>query len=120
MDDKVNIGLTNDANLVAERLELTGLFEDRLSVAKFAIAIAIKEGLDNKLEDYRQTDSMGTKWNIGSVDSDQYLRDLMISLYPECNTPYRYIEALMNRGLIFLGNIIKRKGTSKISELIKA
>lgn len=114
-EDKVNIGLSVEANRVADRLEETGYFEDRLSIAKFALAYAVRNNLDSDLSSYRVGESGGTKWNIGSVDNDQYLRDLINSLYPDGETPYRYIEALMNKGLLSIGEIINRDGLNKIS-----
>jgi hypothetical protein len=132
-EDKVNIGLSVDASKVADTLEETNYFEDRLAIAKFALAYAIRNGLDKNVADFKVGEASGTqwniadfkvgeaggtKWNIGSVDSDQYLRTLMMSLYPESETPYRVIEVLMNNGLLAIGEIIKTEGLNKISKLM--
>ena len=44
-EDKVNIGLTNEANEVAEKIAELDYFEDKFDIAKFAFAYAIKNGL---------------------------------------------------------------------------
>lgn len=116
-EDKVNIGLSIEANRIADALEETRYFDDKLTIAKFALAYAIKNDIDKNLADYKVEDTGGTKWNIGSVDSDQYLRDLIMSLYPESETPYRYIEALMNIGLLSIGKTLNNFNIS-ISKLI--
>lgn len=117
-EDKVNIGLSIETSKIADKLEETGYFDDKLTIAKFALAYAIKNDLDDNLSDYKIGDAGGTKWNIGSVDNDQYLRDLIVSLYPESETPYRFIEALMNKGLISIGDIITNEGLNKISKFM--
>ncbi|NLI64008.1 MAG: hypothetical protein GX367_04665 [Bacteroidales bacterium] len=116
LEDKVNIGLTLESTRIAEKLEETGNFEDKLTIAKFALAYAIKNNLDTNLTEDKIGDIGGTKWNIGSVDTDQYLRNVIISLYPEVKTPYRAIEILMNKGLTSIGEIIDNEGIGKISD----
>lgn len=118
-DDKINIGLSQEANQVADKLEQTGFFEDRLTIAKFALAYAIKNGLDRDYQSIKIGDTSGTKWNIGSVDSDHYLRDLLISLYPDVTTPYRLVEILMNVGLIGIGKLYEDGNIYKVSNLLK-
>ena len=56
----------------------------------YAIKCGIRQGA---------TEGAGTKWNIGSVDSDGQLRTLIGALFPETGDPYRHIEFLMNEGL---------------------
>lgn len=118
-DDKINIGLSQEANQVADKLEQTGFFEDRLTIAKFALAYAIQNGLDSDYQNIKIGETSGTKWNIGSVDSDHYLRDLLASLYPNVSTPYRLVEILMNVGLVGIGNIYGNGNIYKISDLLK-
>ena len=117
-EDKVNIGLNLEANKIADLLEEADFFEDRLTIAKFALAYAIKNNYDQDLENIRVGDSGGTKWNIGSVDNDQYLKNLIMSLYPDVATPYRQIELLMNIGLIKIGEVISREGLHNVSDLM--
>lgn len=117
-EDKVNIGLNLEANKVADILEEAGFFEDRLTIAKFALAFAVKNNYDEDLDDIKVGDSGGTKWNIGSVDSDQSLKNLIMSLYPEIESPYRHIELLMNAGLLKIGEVISKERLHRISDLM--
>lgn len=117
-DDKVNIGLSIEATRVAEILENTNLFIDKLTIAKFALSYAIKNNLDSDLGEVKTGEVGGTKWNIGSVDNDKYLKEVIVSLYPEIVTPYRQIEALMNSGLLCIGKFIEENGLSRISDLM--
>ena len=117
-EDKVHIGLNLEANNVADLLEESDFFEDRLAIAKFALAYAIKNKFDEDLENLKVSDSGGTKWNVGSVDNDQYLKSVVNSLYPDVETPYRQVELLMNNGLIKIGEVIDREGLHNISNLM--
>jgi hypothetical protein len=117
-EDKVVIGLSLEANKIADILEETGYFEDKLSIAKFAFGYAIKNGFDLEISEYKIGEPGGTKWNIGSVDNDQYLREFIVSLYPETDTPYRHVEALMNAGLISIGKFIEENRLNRISDLM--
>ncbi|MGZ7444264.1 hypothetical protein [Paenibacillus sp. TH7-28] len=117
-EDRINIGLSVESNKIADILENTGYFEDRIAIAKFALAYAVRNNLDTGLTDYKVGEGGGTKWNIGSLDADKYLHSLILTLYPETETPYRYIEALMNKGLVSIGEKIAEEGVSKISEFM--
>ncbi len=116
--DRTNIRVTVEGNKVAEQLKETGCFEDELAIAKFALAYAIKNRFDENLDDFKLGADSLNKWNIGSVDGDSYLRDLIKSLHPETETPYRYVEALINKGLQAIGAIIDSEGLSKISKFM--
>lgn len=117
-EDRINIGLSMDASKIADKLEETGYFEDRIAIAKFALSYAIRNGIDTGLVDFKVGEGGGTKWNIGSIDGDKYLHSLMLSLYPETDTPYRFIEALMNKGLLKIGEKIASEGLSKIGNFM--
>ena len=95
-EDLMNISLSKHASGVADSLMETKAFDDALTVAKFGMAYAVKyymneldtlEKLDALGECY---DSLGKNYNVGSVDSDHYIADLMFLLYPGITTPYRY------------------------------
>lgn len=116
--DKVNIGLTVAANKVAERLMESGLFKDKMTVAKFGLAYAVKNTLDTSMEEIELGEGRGASWNIGSFDGDKYLHTLMIVMYPDSDTPYRQLEILMNTGLIAIGKVIEGDGLSEISALM--
>ena len=84
-EDLMNISLSKHASGVADSLMETKAFDDALTVAKFGMAYAVKyymneldtlEKLDALGECY---DSLGKNYNVGSVDSDHYIADLIIS-----------------------------------------
>jgi len=117
-EDKVNIGLTNEANEVAEKIAELDYFEDKFDIAKFAFAYAIKNGLDKRISEFNIGEGRGASWNVGTFDGDKYLYNFIISLFPDIQTPYRQIELLMNAGLIELGKIINESDLSGISEFM--
>ena len=92
--DKKTIGITNTNVPVLSALVTEGLFGSEIEAAKFAMAHAIQAGIGQGT-----TEGAGTKWNVGSVDSDGSLRSVVEALYPHESQPYRLVEHLMNEGL---------------------
>ncbi len=92
--DKKTIGITKVNERVLLALEAEGLFASEIEAAKFAMARAIDAGVQRGT-----TDGAGTKWNVGSVDSDGALKAVVEALYPDETQPYRLVEHLMNEGL---------------------
>jgi hypothetical protein len=118
MTDLVNIRLSKEANDVAESLVATGKFENVITAAKFALAYALKnhfEGFDPSK--YSVADSGGNNYNIGTVDKDGQLSQLLKAIYPETDTPYFYARALMVYGLLKIGEHIETEGMPTISSL---
>lgn len=119
MTDLVNVHLTKNASAVVERLEDTGCFDQKITVAKFAMAYAIKNHFE-EIEPARYTlpDSEGSNFNIGTLDPDGQVSTLLRALYPETDTPYLYARALMIYGLLKLGERLDREGSQAISALM--
>ena len=92
--DKKTIGITTANERVLATLAAEGLFASEIEAAKFAMAHAIEAGVSRGT-----TEGAGTKWNVGSVDSDGALRAVIEALFPEEGQPYRLVEHLMNEGL---------------------
>ena len=118
MTDLVNIRLSKKANDVAESLVATGKFENVITAAKFALAYALKnhfEGFDPS--EYSVADSGGNNYNIGTVDKDGQLSQLLKAIYPESDTPYLYARSLMVYGLLKIGELIEKEGMPTISSL---
>ncbi len=119
-EDLKNVRLSRHASEIADSICESGLFEDRISVSKFALAYAIKnyfseidpEALDSLY------DSEGSNYNIGSIDDDKFLSHLITSLYPETTTPYRYARVLMIFGLEKLGDLMSAGQLYPISNLM--
>lgn len=118
MGDLTNIRLSKEANAVAENLAATGKFENAITAAKFALAYALKNDFDEfDPAVYQVADSEGSNYNIGTIDKDGQLAQLLRALYPDTDTPYIYARALMVYGLLKLGEIIEREGMPTISSL---
>lgn len=92
--DKKTIGIARDNLGALQRLFTSGQFGSELDAAKFAMAHAIKNGALGG-----RSEGADTKWNVGSVDPNGNLRDLLAAFYPKENEPYRLMEYLMNKGL---------------------
>ena len=95
--DKKTIGITSPNERVLSSLVAEGLFASEIEAAKFAMAHAIEAETARGT-----TEGAGTKWNVGSVDSDGALRAVVEALFPDENQPYRLVEHLMNEGLRLL------------------
>lgn len=93
-NDKRTIGVTASNNRVLAELVKAGHFGSELDAAKFAMAVAIKKGVEAG-----SADGADTKWNVGSADADGLLRSTIQALYPDATEPYRLVEYLMNEGL---------------------
>lgn len=115
MNDITNFRLSETANAVADKLVETGKFEHVASAAKFAFAYAVK----NFYEDFNPAtydvpDSNGSNYNVGSFDD---LVPYVKVLYPDTDTPYIYVRALIVFGLIEIGKVIDAGGMPKIYSL---
>ena len=119
-EDLKNVRLSGRATDIAERIFESGFFEDRVSVGKFALAYAIKNHFDEIDPEAFDSiyDSTGLNYNIGTIDDDKFLSQIMLSLYPETTTPYRYARVLMIYGLEKLGELLDAGKLYPISNLM--
>ncbi|MDY6300204.1 MAG: hypothetical protein SPL46_09495 [Selenomonadaceae bacterium] len=114
MNDITNFRLSKEANEVATKLESTEKFDHITSIAKLAFAYAIRNYY-GKINPGKivVSDSDGSNYNVGSFnDLEPYVRVLY-----NTETPYIYIKALINFGLIEIGKIIDSEGIPKIYSL---
>jgi hypothetical protein len=95
--DKKTIGITKSSAVSLAHLVSSGNFSSELDAAKFAMAHAIKSGVQGGTAEGAET-----KWNVGSVDPDGSMRSLIEALFPDVSEPYRVIEYLMNEGIRLL------------------
>lgn len=108
--DIKTIGLTPEADQVAERLKSIGAFKEKQDAARFAVAVAINEGVSSG-----RTEGTDTRYASHSFDNGE-LVTLVATLYPEARqTPFRTIEHLMNQGLL----LIDEKGAERLADVIK-
>ncbi len=104
-EDLSNVRLSSHATAVAETLYNTGYFDDRVAIAKLGFAYAISNYYKkfNPSEIEGTLDSAGINYNVGTLDSDKSIAELVCSLYPETLTPYRLTRAIICYGLDKLG-----------------
>src|SRR5262245_23577281 len=95
--DKKTIGITKGNATALVQLVAAGHFASELDAAKFAMAHAIKSGVQSGTAEGAET-----KWNVGSVDPDGSMRSLLEALFPDTDEPYRLAEYLMNEGVRLL------------------
>lgn len=104
MNDITNFRLSKAANEVADKLVNTEKFDYDTSAAKFAFAYAIKNYYGEfDPASYNLPDSNGNNYSVGSYND---LAPYIKVLYPDTDTPYIYIRALINFGLIKIGELI--------------
>jgi len=110
-ENMTNLVLSREASEVANQMKESGIFPDALVAAKFGMAYAIKYywdeiGSSEKLRNLNGIyDTQGNHYNIGSVDPDKFILQIIEALYPDTDTPYSFSRALMCYGLIRLGEL---------------
>jgi hypothetical protein len=115
MNDITNFRLSKAANDVADKLVTTGKFDHGTSAAKFAFAYAVKNFYEKfDPSTYVISDSNGSNYSVGSFDD---LAPYVKVLYPDTDTPYIYVRALIVFGLIEIGKVIDSGGMLKIYSL---
>lgn len=113
-NDKKTIGLAPPTREIMNQVMEAGIFRDQMDAAKFAMALAINANVTDE-----QIEGRGTVWNVGSFDSDGELKNLIIALFPNVETPYRQIELLFNKGLEIIGNHLAENRELDIVQLMK-
>lgn len=112
-ENMTNLVLSRHATEIANQMKESGSFPDALVAAKFGMAYAIKyywEEIGSSSELQRLDsiyDTQGNHYNIGSVDPDKYISQIMEALYPDSNTPYKFTRVLMCYGLNQLGDLLE-------------
>lgn len=92
--DRESIGLTPEKQAILDELESRGWFYDGQDVARFCMAYAIRANVPEG-----STPGTDTRWAAGNFDKTGEIRALLSALYPECKTPIRLMEHLVNEGL---------------------
>lgn len=92
--DRESIGLTAETQTVLADLESRGWFLEGQDVARFCMAYAIRARVPEG-----STSGTETRWAAGNFDKTGEIRALLGALYPECKTPVRLMEHLVNEGL---------------------
>lgn len=119
-EDLQNVRLSARATAVAEILYSIGYFDDRVAIAKLGFAYAISNyyGRFDPSDMEKSIDSVGINWNIGTLDGDKSISEIVRALYPDTATPYRLARAIMCYGLDKLGERYDRGELFPIYELM--
>lgn len=119
-DDLVNLSLSRRASFVAEQLFSSGYFSDKISIVKFGLAYSINHyyGKFDPSTIDREADNDGLNYNVGSLDGDKSILELVRCLYPECIQPYRYARGIVCFGLDKLGVLFDRSELFPLYELL--
>jgi hypothetical protein len=115
-EDKVTIGLTESSKRVSELLVKDyEWFNEGIDAAKFALALAIRQGLEpNTIE------GAGTVWNVGSFDTSGDLRSLIHTLFPEIDSPVRCVEYFINAGFDIVKDYLDENPHATIVDLARS
>lgn len=120
MEDISNIRVTEKNNDFLKRLvDEQGLFETDKMAAIFAISYALKRSLDDSIsETYALDPNSINKWDAASIDSTGVLRLIVKERHPSVTCPFRFLQALMNKGLEEMAKNVPSTGFIRISSLM--
>lgn len=98
--DRRTLGVTPAAQQLLDSLMALGWFREEADVFRLAVSVALARGLKKDPSDIV---GRNTKWNVGTLDSDGRLRDLVRALAPESgDRPFAYAELTAHAGLEWL------------------
>lgn len=100
--DRETIGLTPEAQAIVADIEKRAWFPEAQDAARFCMAYAIRRKVPAGT--VQGTD---TRWAAGNFDKTGEIRMLLSVLYPDCGTPVRLMEYLVNEGFRMLSERIK-------------
>ena len=100
--DRESIGLTPESQLTLTKLEERGWFLEGQDIARFCLAYAVRAKVSEGA-----TSGTETRWAVGNFDKTGEIRVLLTALYPECQTPVRMMEHLVNEGLRMVASRIE-------------
>lgn len=92
--DRESIGLTVENQGAIAEIESRGWFVDGQDIARFSLAYAVRA----KVPDGGSTGTE-TRWAAGNFDKTGEIRALLVALYPDCPTPVKLMEHLVNVGM---------------------
>lgn len=96
--DRRTLSASNDANTSLDLLTAHGWFADGIEAYRVAIAVALARGLTE--EDVPERVNAQTKYNVGSVDPEGRIRNLIVLMRPQDSSrPYAAAEWLAEAGL---------------------
>jgi len=103
--DKDVIGLSAESQRYLKELEERGWFNEGQELARFALAYAVRANTPAG-----NASQVETRWASGNFDKTGEIRAVLGALYPDCKTPVRLMEHLVNVGLSLLHSGVTREG----------
>ena len=108
MNDIGNMAISLEASRIADRINDSGYFKNKADVLTFAAGFMLKNYYPKfNPETYTLDDTNGSNYSFSTFDADGKWSTLIRALYPNTDTPYLYLRALMNQGLLLLGQMMK-------------
>src|SRR3954451_4349904 len=95
--DRQSVGVTQRGSDLLEQLTDLKWFPEAQDAARFCLAYAIRANVPAGT-----TEGTATRWTVSLFDSTGEIRTLLAALYPDCGTPVRLMEHLVNEGLLLL------------------
>jgi hypothetical protein len=113
--DKVTVGLTPGGAERLERVLEGGWFQSDLDAYRAAIIVALGKGI---VSDGDRMTGVKTKFNVGSLDPDGRLRDLveLLAIEPAART-FEYAERCADAGLEYMAGKLSN-GKTLFSEVL--
>ena len=111
--DRETIGLTAENAGVLAELEDRGWFLEGQDIARFCMAYAIRAKVPEGA-----TSGTETRWAAGNFDKTGEIRALLAALYPNCQTPVRLMEHLVNEGLRMVVSRVRSSDSVGPAELM--
>jgi len=112
-DDRQTIGVSEGSGKTLEALVEAGVFSQQVDAAKLALSVALAYG-DSPTASQDRT----TKWNVGTFDQIGDVRELVQCFMPECETPYKEVENLVESGLRRLAEHLEAHGQLDLETLL--
>ena len=110
--DRLDIGLTPETQAILADVESRGWFAEGQDVARFCLAYAVRAKVAEGV-----TAGTETRWAAGNFDKSGEIRAVLAALYPNCATPVRLMEHLVNEGLRLVATRV-RSGAVGPAELM--
>lgn len=102
-EDRKQIGLTDHGRETVTRLtEQLGWFAEAQDVGRFALAYAIRAGIEAS----QTAGPVETRWSPDLFDPSGEIRAVLRAIYPDVAMPIRLMEYLIDEGLLLIATKI--------------
>jgi hypothetical protein len=100
-EDITTLGLSDETHQVLLRMKDEGIIDEMRDGYRLGVALAVARGIvapeDTKFR---------TIFNVGSLDQDGLIRDVVSQLYPEASArPYSLVQRLAEAGVAEIGRM---------------